>query len=129
MTPDELDAFLDDHHRAVLVTRRADGERLQTSPIVCAVDDEGRVLISVTQERAKTKNVRRDPRATLCVLDDGFFGEWRQVDGTAEVVDLPEAMPLLEHVYRAVSGEHDDWDDFRAAMERDRRCIIRITPT
>lgn len=129
MTPDELDAFLDDHHRAVLVTRRADGERLQTSPIVCAVDDEGRVLISVTQDRAKTQNLRRDPRATLCVLDDGFFGEWRQVDGTAEVVDLPEAMPLLEHVYRAVSGEHDDWDDFRAAMERDRRCIIRITPT
>jgi PPOX class probable F420-dependent enzyme len=124
--PDLL-AFLADHHRAVLVTRRADGESLQTSPIVCALDGEGKVAISVTEDRAKTKNVRRDPRVTLTVLSDGFFGEWHQVDGTAEVVDLPDALDGLVELYRSISGEHDDWDDYRAAMERDRRCLIRVT--
>jgi PPOX class probable F420-dependent enzyme len=127
MSADDVRAFLADHHRAVLITRRAGGERLQTSPIVCALDADGKVAISVTQDRAKTKNVRRDPRVTLTVLSDGFFGEWHQVDGTAEVVDLPEAMDGLVELYRTISGEHDDWDDYRAAMERDQRCLIRIT--
>ena len=126
MTPDEQRAFVGQHHHTVLVTRRAD-ERLQTSPIACGVDGDGRVVISVTADRAKTKNLRRDPRATLCVLSDGFFGEWVQIDGRAEVVDLPDAMDGLINLYRSVQGEHPDWDDFRAAMERDRRCLLRIT--
>ncbi len=125
MTPDGTRDFIRSNHHAILVTRRADGG-LQTSPIVCGVDDEGDAIISVTQDRAKTKNLRRDPRATLLVITDGFFGEWVQVEGEATIVDLPEAMGLLRALYRQVSGEHPDWDEYETAMERDRRCIIRI---
>jgi PPOX class probable F420-dependent enzyme len=120
--------FLEDHHRAVLVTHRADG-RPQTSPIVCALDGEGRVMISTREPAVKVRNLRRDPRCSLCVLPDGFFGDWIQVDGEAEIVPLPEAMPLLEAVYRSVAGDHPDWDEFRADMERQRRVILRITVT
>ncbi len=126
MTNDEKLEFVQAHHRAVLVTRRADG-RLQTSPIVCGVEG-GQVVISVTADRAKTKNLRRDRRATLCVLSDEFYGPWVQIDGAAEVVDLPEAMEGLVDLYRNVSGEHPDWDEYRAAMVADGRCLIRITP-
>jgi PPOX class probable F420-dependent enzyme len=126
VTPDEQLAFVAEHHRAVLITRRQDG-RLQSSPIACGVID-GHVAISVTQDRAKTRNIRRDPRVSLCVLSDEWYGPWTQIDGTAEVVDLPEAMDGLVALYRNVAGEHQDWDDYRAAMERDRRCLIRITP-
>jgi PPOX class probable F420-dependent enzyme len=125
-TPAEAIEHFAAHHRAVLVTRRRDG-RLQTSPIVCAADG-GHVIVSVTQDRAKTRNLRRDPRVVLCGLPDEFFGAWVQLDGTAEVVDLPEAMDGLVALYRHVQGEHPDWDEFRAAMERDHRCLLRITP-
>jgi PPOX class probable F420-dependent enzyme len=126
MTSDEKRAFVREHHRAILVTRRGDG-RLQTSPIMCGIDDQGRVIVSVTQDRAKTRNLRRDPRATLCVMSDDFYGAWVQVDGTAEIVDLPEAMDGLIALYRQVAGEHPDWDDFRRAMVEDRRCLLRVT--
>lgn len=126
MTSDEKRAFLREHHRAILVTRRGDG-RLQTSPIMCGIDDQGRVIVSVTQDRAKTRNLRRDPRATLCVMSDDFYGAWVQADGTAEIVDLPEAMDGLIALYRQVAGEHPDWDDFRRAMVEDRRCLLRVT--
>jgi PPOX class probable F420-dependent enzyme len=119
-------AFVRDNHRAVLVTRRADG-RVQTSPIVCGVHGDGRIAISVTGDRAKTKNLRRDARATLCVLNDGFFGEWAQIDGTAEVVPMPAALEGLKALYRQVAGEHPDWDDYAAAMERDRRVLLLIS--
>ena len=94
---------------------------------MCATDGD-QVVISVTQDRAKTRNVRRDPRVTLCGLSDAFFGAWVQLDGTAEVVDLPDAMDGLVRLYRSVSGEHPDWDEYRAAMTSDGRCLIRITP-
>jgi PPOX class probable F420-dependent enzyme len=97
------------------------------SPIVAAVDDAGRVLISTRETAIKTKNLARDPRVSLCVLNDRFFGEWVQVEGTAELIHLPEAMPLLEDYYRRISGEHPDWADYRAAMQRDRRLIVRVT--
>ena len=125
MTPDEKRAFVRDNHRAVLITRRADG-RVQSSPIVCGVHADGRIAISVTEDRAKTKNLRRDPRATLCVLNDGFFGEWTQIDGTTEIVEMPEALDGLKALYRAVAGEHPDWDDYAAAMARDRRVLLLI---
>jgi PPOX class probable F420-dependent enzyme len=96
------------------------------SPVACALDSSGRVLISTRETAMKTKNLRRDPRASLCVFTDGFFGEWIQVEGTAEIISLPAAMDLLVDYYRAVSGEHPDWDDYRAAMRRDRRVIIQI---
>ena len=119
-------SFLSAHPRAVLATMRADG-RPQLSPVVAAVDDEGRILISTREPAIKAKNLARDPRASLCVLNEGFFGEWVQAEGTAELVHLPDAMPILEDYYRRISGEHPDWADYRAAMERDKRLIIRIT--
>jgi PPOX class probable F420-dependent enzyme len=118
--------FLRDHHRAILATLRADG-RPQLSPVVCAVDDQGRVLISTRETAVKTRNLRRDPFASLCAFSDGFFGEWVQAEGTAEVISLPDAMDLLVDYYRMTSGEHPDWSDYRAAMVRDRRVIVRVT--
>jgi PPOX class probable F420-dependent enzyme len=120
--------FIRAHHRAVLATTRADG-RPQLSPVTAAVDDEGRVLISTRETAVKTRNLARDPHASLCVLNDGFFGEWVAVEGTAEIVHLPEALDILVSYYRSVSGEHPDWDDYRAAMVRDQRVIVRITLT
>jgi len=120
--------FLRAHHRAVLATSRSDGMP-QLSPVTCAVDDEGRVLISTRETAVKTRNLRRRPRASVCVFTDTFFGEWVQVEGNAEVIPLPDAMDLLVEYYRRVSGEHPDWDDYRAAMIRDRRVIVRITIT
>jgi PPOX class probable F420-dependent enzyme len=117
-----------EQHRSVLATRKRDGGP-QQSPVVHGVDADGRLMISTREPAMKVANARRDPRVALCVLPDGFFGQWAQIDGTAEVISLPDAMPLLEDVYRQVAGEHRDWAEFRAAMETERRVIIRITPT
>ncbi len=119
-------SFLSSHPRAILATTRSDG-RPQLSPVVAAVDDDGRVLISTRETAVKAKNLARDPRAALCVISDGFFGEWIQAEGNAEIIHLPDAMPILEDYYRRISGEHPDWDDYRDAMRRDKRLILRIT--
>lgn len=119
-------SFISGHPRAVLATTRSDG-RPQLSPVVVAVDDEGRLLVSTREPAMKARNLARDPNASLCVMNDGFFGEWVQAEGTAELIHLPDAMPLLEEYYRRLSGEHPDWAEYRAAMQRDRRLIVRIT--
>ncbi len=118
-------SFLSTHPRAILATTRSDG-RPQLSPVVAAVDDDGRVLISTRETAVKAKNLARDPRASLCVINNGFFGEWIQVDGNAELIHLPAAMPILEDYYRRISGEHPDWEDYRESMRRDKRLIVRI---
>ena len=128
MSPEQALQFLRDHHHAVLATLRSDGLP-QMSPVTCAVDDEGRILISTRETAVKTRNLARDPRASLCVMNDRFFGEWIQAEGDAEIIHLPEAMELLVDYYRRISGEHPDWADYRAAMERDRRVIVRVTIT
>ncbi len=128
MDPDRAREFLRSHHRAVLATVRPDG-RPQLSPVTCAVDAAGRAVISTRETAVKTRNLRRDPRASVCVFTDAFFGEWVQVEGETEIVSLPEAMDLLIDYYRRVSGEHPDWEDYRAAMIRDRRVVLRITIT
>jgi PPOX class probable F420-dependent enzyme len=120
--------FLRDHHHAVLATVRADG-RPQLSPVLATVDANGRVLISTREPAMKTRNLRRDPRAFLCVFSDRFFGDWVQVEGRAEIVPLPAAMDLLIDYYRRISGEHPDWAQYRAAMARERRVMVRITIT
>ena len=117
--------FLRSHHRAVLATFRRDG-RPQLSPVLAVVDADGRVLISSRETAVKVRNLRRDPRVSLVVMNDKFFGEWVQAEGKAEVIPLPDAMELLVDYYRRAAGEHPDWDDYRAAMERDRRVIIRF---
>jgi PPOX class probable F420-dependent enzyme len=114
--------------RAVLATLRADGTP-QMSPVLVAVDDAGRVLVSTRETALKVRNLRRDPRLWLCALPDGFFGRWVQVEGTAEIVSLPDAMEDLVDYYRRVSGEHENWADYRAAMERERRVLVRVTIT
>jgi PPOX class probable F420-dependent enzyme len=128
MDLDRAREFLRANHRAVLATFRRDG-RPQLSPVTCAVDGEGLVLVSTREPAMKARNLRRDPRASLCVMNDGFFGEWVSVEGDAEIIPLPDAMDLLVEYYRRISGEHPDWDDYRAAMVRDRRVILRITIT
>jgi PPOX class probable F420-dependent enzyme len=117
--------FLRRNHRAVLVTTRRDG-RLQTSPVGAAVDAEGRVVVSTRETAMKTKNLERAPEATLCAFTDGFYGPWVQVAGPVEIVRLPDAMEPLVDYYRSVAGEHPDWDDYRAAMERERRVLLRL---
>ena len=125
MEIDEARQFLREHHRAILSTTRSDG-RPQLSPVAVGVDDGGRAVVSSRETAFKVKNLRRDPRVSLCVVDDEWYGEWLQVDGTATIVALPEAMELLVDYYRSLAGEHPDWDDYRAAMERERRVLIRI---
>lgn len=119
--------FVRDNHHAILATARRDGG-VQMSPVAAAVDARGAVIISSRETAIKTKNLRRQPRAALCVLNDGFFGNWVQLEGPAEIVSLPDAMDLLVEYYRSISGEHPDWDDYRSAMQREQRCVIRITP-
>jgi PPOX class probable F420-dependent enzyme len=125
MNIEEARAFLRSNHRAILATTRRDG-RPQLSPVAVGVDDDGFAVISSRQTAMKTKNLRRDPYASLCVLNDRFFGEWAQIEGPAEILDLPEAMEHLVAYYRGISGEHPDWDDYRAAMQRERRCLLRV---
>ena len=126
MDLDKARQFVQGHHRAVLATRRRSGDP-QLSIVAAGIDGDGRAVISSRETAIKTKNLRRDPRASLLVMSDEFYGDWVQLDGTVEVVSLPEAMELLIDYYRGVAGEHDDWDDYRAAMERDQRVILRLT--
>lgn len=128
MQPEQARDFLRANHRAVVATSRADG-RPQLSPVTCGLDEAGRVIISTRETAVKTGNLRRNPLASLCVFTDGFFGPWVQVEGKAEIISLPEAMEFLVEYYRLLSGEHPDWADYRAAMVRDRRCLIRIEIT
>ncbi|WP_369197527.1 PPOX class F420-dependent oxidoreductase [Streptomyces djakartensis] len=124
---DELLDFVRPRHHAILLTRRGDGSP-QGSPLTCGVDDSGRIVVSTYPERAKTRNARRDPRVSLIVLSDDFNGPWVQIDGTAEVVDAPESVEPLVEYYRNIAGEHPDWDEYRTAMVRQGKSIIRITP-
>jgi PPOX class probable F420-dependent enzyme len=125
----EISAALDyvrTQHRAVLCTIKRDGTP-QLSPVVVGVDDDARLVISTRQTAYKLRNIRRDPRVWLCGLPDAFFGGWVQIEGTAEIIEFPEAMDGLVSYYRSISGEHPDWDEYRAAMKRDQCVLLRIT--
>jgi PPOX class probable F420-dependent enzyme len=124
---DELLDFVRPRHRAVLLTRRADGSP-QASPLTCGVDDSGRIVVSTYPERAKTRNARRDPRVALVVLSDEWNGPWVQIDGTAEVIDAPESVEPLVEYFRNISGEHPDWDEYRRAMVEQGKSLIRVRP-
>jgi PPOX class probable F420-dependent enzyme len=118
--------FLRPRHRAILLTRRRSGG-VQLSPVTCGVDDDGRIVVSTYPQRAKVANARREPAVSMCVLSDDWDGPWVQVDGTAEVLDLPDALEPLVDYYRAISGEHPDWDEYRAAMARQGKALLRVT--
>jgi len=126
MTPDEARALLEVSHHAVLATFRTDG-RPQLSPVLAGVDAEGRAIVSTPGASAKARNLRRDPRAALCVVTDAFYGPWAQVEGTLEVVEQPDSLELLVDYYRRLTGEHPDWDDYRRAMVKERRVLLRMT--
>jgi PPOX class probable F420-dependent enzyme len=111
----------------VLLTSRADG-RPQLSPVTGGVDDAGRIVISTYPERAKTANLRRTPKASVLVISDEWNDPWVQIDGDAEVIDLPDALEPLVDYYRCIAGEHPDWDEYRAAMTAQGKSLIRITP-
>jgi PPOX class probable F420-dependent enzyme len=123
---DALLAFVRDRHHHVLVTRKHDGGP-QLSPVTGGVDGAGRIVVATYPERAKVHNLRRDPRASVLVLSDDWDGAWVQVDGTAEVLDLPEAVEPLVEYFRVIAGEHDDWDGYRRAMVDQGKCLLRIT--
>ncbi|MFG1617981.1 PPOX class F420-dependent oxidoreductase [Nonomuraea wenchangensis] len=122
--PELLD-FLRPRHHGLLSTARADG-RPQLSPVTCGVDADGRIVVSTYPERAKTRNAKRDERVSICVLSDDWNGPWVQVDGHAEVLDMPEALDGLVEYYRCIAGEHPDWDEYREAMRRQDKSLIRI---
>ena len=128
MDADRARDFLRAHSHAVMSTLRADG-RPQLSPVTCTVDDAGRVVVSTRETAVKVRNLRRDPRVSLCVFSERFYGPWVQVEGEADILALPEAMEPLVDYYRRVAGEHPDWDDYRAAMERERRVLVRFAIT
>jgi PPOX class probable F420-dependent enzyme len=125
LTADDVRAFIRQHHRAVLATTRGDGST-QMSPILVGVDDDGSLIVSTRETAMKTRQVRERPHAAVCAFTDRFFGDWVQAEGPATVESLPDALEGLVRYYQLVAGEHPDWDDYRAAMQRDRRVLIRI---
>ncbi len=124
----ELIDFIRPRHQLILVTARADGSP-QCSPVTGGVDADGRIVISTYPGRAKTKNAQANPVVSVLVLSDQFNDAWVQVDGTAEVLHQPEALDALVDYFRSISGEHPDWDEYRAAMATQNKSLIRVTPT
>jgi PPOX class probable F420-dependent enzyme len=127
MTPEHAVDVIRSQHHAVLATTRGDGG-VQMSPVGVTVDDDGSLVISTRETAVKTANLRRTPYAAVCVFPDSFYGgEWVQAEGPARIESLPEAMETLVRYYRSISGEHPDWDEYRAAMTSEKRCIVRIS--
>lgn len=122
----ELLDFVRPRHRMTLLTHRRDGSP-QLSPVAGGVDGDGRIVIASYPQRAKSANLRRDPRASLLVHSDDWDGPYVQVDGTAEVIDLPEAVEPLVEYFRSISGEHPDWEEYRQAMRDQGKCLIRVS--
>ncbi|MDE0580580.1 MAG: PPOX class F420-dependent oxidoreductase [bacterium] len=122
----EMEEFVRPRHRGVLLTTRRDG-RPQSSLVTLGLDTSGRVVVSSYPERAKSINAKRSPAASMVVMSDEFGGEWIQLDGTAEVLDMPEALDGLVEYFRVISGEHPDWDEYRQAMAHQGKCLIRLT--
>ena len=125
---DQLIEFISTRHHAIVITTRKDG-RPQASPVSCGVDEDGRIVIATYPERAKTRNARRYPdQVSVLFLSDDFGGPWVQVDGTAEVLDVPDALEPLVEYFRSISGEHPDWPEYREAMLKQGKSLIRVTP-
>lgn len=125
---DELDAFVRERYRWILCTERADG-RPQMSPVTGGLLDDGRLAVSTYPERAKARNVGRRRRASVLVLGERFDDPWVQVDGDAEVLDLPGASDAFVAYYRSISGDHPDWGEYRRAMQEQGKCLVVVSPT
>ena len=119
--------FLRPRHNGLVITTRADGGP-QASPVTCGVDEQGRIVVATYPQRAKARNARRNPRVSIVVLSDSFGDAWVQVDGTAELIDATtDTEPLVEY-FRCIAGEHSDWDEYREAMVKQGKTLLRITP-
>ena len=123
---DELGEFVTDRHQGVLITTKDDGS-VQASPVTCGWSD-GQILVATYPSRAKAVNARKRTGVSIVVLSDEFNGAWVQIDGDADVLDVPEAVDGLVEYFRCVAGEHSDWDEYREAMVRQNKSLIRITP-
>ena len=119
--------FLRPRHRVILMTPRADGS-WQGSPVTAGLDPDGRIVVATYPERTKARNVARHGKASVVVLSEDFDGAWVQVDGDAELVELPDAVEPLVDYFRSIAGEHSDWDEYRRAMTDQGKALIRITP-
>ncbi len=122
----ELEAFIRPRHNVILATNRSDG-RPQLSPVTAGLDQQGRLVVATYPQRAKVRNLRRDPRVAACVLSEDFGGAWVQVYGTAEVLDLPDALEPLVEYFRVIAGEHPDWDEYRQAMRDQGKVLVRVS--
>jgi PPOX class probable F420-dependent enzyme len=119
--------FLRTRHNGLVITTRADGVP-QASPVTCGVDEQGRIVVSTYPQRAKARNARRNPNVSIVVLSDAFGDAWVQVNGTAELIDAAEDVEPLVDYFRCIAGEHPDWDEYRAAMIKQGKTLLRITP-
>lgn len=120
--------FVRSHHRGVLLTTSADGSP-HLSLVVATVAPEGDVVVSTRRATVKARNLRARPTGALVIMDDGFFGPWVQLDGRFVIDDGPGIVDRLVDYYRTVSGEHPDWEAYRAAMVAEGRVLLRLTPT
>lgn len=119
--------FLRTRHNGLVITTRADGVP-QASPVTCGVDEQGRIVVSTYPQRAKARNARRNPNVSIVVLSDAFGDAWVQVNGTAELIDAADDVEPLVEYFRCIAGEHSDWDEYRAAMIKQGKTLLRITP-
>ena len=119
--------FVRPRHRAIVMTTRRDGTP-QASPVTAGVDDAGRVVVATYPDRAKVTNARRNPAGSVLFLSDDW-DPWVQVWGNFEVLDLPGALEPLVDYFRCISGEHPDWDEYRAAMVAQGKSLLRLTIT
>jgi PPOX class probable F420-dependent enzyme len=125
---DGLAAFVAGRHRWVLATTRADG-RPQLSLVTGGMTAAGLLAIATYPERVKAKNARRRPEVSVGVMGERFDDAWVQIDGSASVLDMPDAADALVEYYRCVSGEHPDWDEYLRAMADQGKCVILVEPT
>jgi len=127
MDLDQAREFVRSHHRAVMATRRSGGG-IQQTPVAVGVDADGYLVVSSREGAYKTRNLRRDPWAQVCVFTDRFFGDWVWVEGQMQVISLPDAMEPLVDYYRSLAGEHPNWDEYRESMRQERRVLLRMHP-
>jgi PPOX class probable F420-dependent enzyme len=118
--------FLQENHRACIAVRQKDGWP-QMTLVTPGIDAEGRVIITSRGTTYKLKHLRRDPRVSMLIFGEQYSGsKFVQIHGTAEIIDLPEAMDMLIYWYKQLRGEHKNWDEYRKQMVDQKRAIIRV---
>ncbi|MGB5934797.1 MAG: PPOX class F420-dependent oxidoreductase, partial [Ornithinimicrobium sp.] len=122
----EMEEFVRLRHRATLVTYRSNGG-LQMSPVTCGMDAQGRIVIATYPQRAKATNIRHTDRVSLAIHSDDWDGPYVQLDGVAELLEMPEAVEPLVDYFRSISGEHPNWAEYREAMHRQGKALIRVS--